>query len=83
MPSYPAGMSFNSENGILAQISGDFIAKGGNSLPPAGSDQPQTLTAEVEVPHLGRVRITYELMSSRHGKSRNWFWTGCYAEVAS
>jgi hypothetical protein len=27
------------------------------------------------------VRITYELMSSKRGKSRNWFWSGCFAEI--
>jgi hypothetical protein len=74
-------MSFHVDNGILAKIPGELIGQGSQSLPPAGFGQPERLHVEIDAGHLGKVRITYELKSSRRGKWTNWFWNACFAEV--
>lgn len=75
-------MSFYESNGILAKIPGALISKGSDALPPPSDGQPAEMSAMVDTPELGRVRITYKLSSSRHHKSRNWFWTAKFAEAA-
>ena len=74
-------MTFYADNGILAKIPGDLIARGSKTLPPAGAGQPEKMSVELDVGHLGRVRIAYRLTSSRRGKFHNWFWTASFAEV--
>lgn len=49
-------------------------------FPPPDDKQPAERKAEVDAGHLGRVRITYELSSSKHHKCRNWFWAPKFAE---
>ena len=70
-----------SDNGILARVPGEFIAAGSKLLPPAGPEQLATGQAVVpDVRDLGAVRITYELASHRHGKSRRWYWLAVRAD---
>jgi len=73
-------MTFRANNGILAKVPGDVIGRASQTLPPAKAGQPEHLTAEADAGHHGRVRITFELSSSRRGKWRNWFWTAVHAE---
>ena len=70
------------DNGILAHIGGGYFARTGYTLPPASAEQDKHASVELEVPGLGPVRITYELMSHRHESGRNWFWTATFAELA-
>ncbi|WP_431276295.1 hypothetical protein ACQ858_08580 [Variovorax ureilyticus] len=68
------------DNGMLAKVPGDVISLGSQTLPSPAAGQPERLTAEVDAGHHGRVRITFQLNSSRRGKWRNWFWTAVHAE---
>jgi hypothetical protein len=71
-------------NGILAQVPGEFIAAGTEQLPPPGPDQqeqPTRATVVQGVRDLGAVRITYELKSYRRGKSRAWHWAALRADL--
>ena len=78
---HPASMDPFDEDGILTQIRGDYIARALDMLPPPIAGEDTHATAEVEVPGIGRVRIRFELHSSRRGHSEHWFWTACYAEL--
>jgi hypothetical protein len=70
-------------NGILARIGGEHIARAENLLPEAGPEAiPQTPSVEIDVPDLGKVTIRFRLKSSKHGRSRNWFWSPVFAEKA-
>ena len=70
-------------NGILVKVRADDIAAGSHLLPPAGPGQPVELTAVVDTPNLGKVRITYRLKRSPRKKTGIWFWTAGYAEVVA
>jgi len=74
-------MSFYEPNGILAKIPGELISRAGQTLPAPDDGQPAELHAEIDVPDVGRVR--YRLMSSRHHKHANWFWTAVFAELVN
>jgi hypothetical protein len=79
----PAAQPAPSGNGILAKVSGALIAQGANQLPPAGADQPQQQEVVFQdVPYLGAVRITYELNSYSHGRSKHWHWRAVRADLA-
>ncbi|WP_286572399.1 hypothetical protein [Variovorax gracilis] len=67
---------------MLAQIRGDDIARASNLLPPASAGEDTHATVEVDVPGIGRVRISFELHSSRGRRFRHWFWTATRAELA-
>ena len=69
-------------NGILARIPGALIAEASQTLLPAGDGQPAERQAEIEVPGIGRMRITFRLSSSKRGRWVNWFWTATFAEAA-
>ena len=66
-------------NGILAQIPGDYVARAADTLPPAIADEDTHAVVVIGVPGLGRVRIKFQLLSSSHGR---WFWTATHAELA-
>lgn len=70
---------FGVDNGILAKIRGDDVAAGGQLLPAAGPGQPPELSAVVDTPAFGKVRITYRLKSSPRKKTGLWFWTAFHA----
>lgn len=74
----------NSDNGILAQVGGTFIAEGTKFLSPpaAGEVEPERRFAVVDVPHLGPVRIRYRLNRYKHGRSWHWSWVAEHAETA-
>ncbi|OUL98767.1 hypothetical protein A8M77_29945 [Variovorax sp. JS1663] len=69
-------------NGILAKIPGADVARGAQGLPTAAKGQPEQMQAEIDVDHLGLVRITYKLTEARHrGNTSHCFWCACYAEA--
>lgn len=74
-----AGMNDES-NGMLGKVGGEFIAAGSRQLPPPGSTAPKMMTAELQVEHLGLVRIHYRLTSNKHHRSVNWWWQAHFAE---
>jgi hypothetical protein len=70
------------DNGILAQVPGQYVAAALQLLPPpaAGADQ-----ASVEIdgpPELGRVRIHAEVVRWRRGKASTVFWSAVRADRA-
>jgi hypothetical protein len=73
----------DNDNGILAQIPGEYIARATNTLPPAVADQDAHAVVEMEVPGLGHVRVKFKLLSHCHRHSRHWFWTATHAELAA
>lgn len=70
------------ENGILRLIPGDIIG-GRPELPPAREGQSTPQVVVVDVPDLGPVRITYQLASYSHGKSKTWHWRPERADAAT
>jgi len=72
---------FDEDDGILAQIRGDYVAQAKNLLPPAIAGEDTHAAVELDVPGIGRVRIRFELHSSRTGGARHWFWTATHAEL--
>jgi hypothetical protein len=60
-----------------------LIAHASHTVPPPGAGKPAELHAEIDVPDIGRVRVRYRLMSSRHHKHTNWFWNACFAELVN
>lgn len=73
-----------SDNGILTQVGGTFIAQGAQQLPRAceAEQHEAQRVVSIEVPHLGLVRLTYQLNTYRHGRSRHWHWVAVRAEPA-
>lgn len=64
------------DGGIIAAVSSEDMTRGRHLLPEPGRDQPPTVTIEHDTQWHGRVRVTYDLCSSAHGKSaRRWFWS--------
>lgn len=74
-------IEFGVDNGILVKIRGDDIAGGSHLLPPAGPGQPPKLSAVVDTPNYGPVRITYRLCKSPRRRVNLWFWTAFHAAV--
>jgi hypothetical protein len=70
-PAYPFR-----DGGVIASVSSSDIDGGLHLLPEPGPSQPGTITIEHDTQRHGRVRVTYQLSCSAHGKSaRRWFWT--------
>lgn len=71
-------------NGILSKVPGDLIGAGARQLPPPCAQEEATPDRHVtlQVPHLGLVRISYELRSYRRGRSRFWHWQAVRADQA-
>jgi hypothetical protein len=71
------------DNGILARVGGPFIASGMANLQPASEVEPGTeRTAELNVPELGKITITYRAATFKHGRSRRWHWVAVRADSA-
>lgn len=70
------------DNGILAQVPGQYVAAALQLLPPPAAGAAQ---ASVEIdgpPELGRIRIHAEVVSWRRGKASRVFWSAVRAERA-
>jgi hypothetical protein len=61
-------------NGILTLVGGAHVAEGSNSLPVPCSAEEHTpwRRVVVEVPDLGLVHLSYELVRHKHGRSWHW-----------
>lgn len=68
-------------NGILAFVSGAQVSQAMQGLPACGADQPAKMTADVDVPGRGRVRITFERKRYRHYRNTFWIWTASRADL--
>ena len=74
-------MAWNDSNGILGKVSGPLISAALQQHGRPDSTSPPEVMSEIDVPHVGRVRIKIRLMSSRHHRSTNWFWNAYFAEM--
>jgi hypothetical protein len=68
-------------NGILAQVPGDFVGRAALSLPDAETSRSDTATATIDAAWAGTVRITYERVRIKHGKSAHWAWCATRADA--
>jgi len=68
------------DNGILAKIQPNIVARAEMSLPPAATATEQTMTVELVDPYQGRVRITCRREQYRHHKHRWWAWLAVHGE---
>jgi hypothetical protein len=71
-------------NGILGSVPGETVAAASRLLPPADAAAPGAREV-VEIdgpPWVGRVRITFEVLRWKHGRSRFVNWTAVHAERA-
>lgn len=73
---------FHHDNGMLAAVPGATIAAACRLLPPHETAAPGAReSAEIDGPEwIGRVRITFERHTWRHGKARMTAWVAVYAE---
>lgn len=71
------------ENGILAYVGAEYISAGSDPLPPASEKEQSQAERHVmlDVPGLGRVKITYELNTYRHRRSTFWHWRAKRADL--
>jgi len=68
-------MELNRDNGCLAFVGGDEIGGASRTLPPAGPDQPERMTVDIDTIRCGRVRLTFHLNSyTRPRKKVFWHW---------
>lgn len=62
------------DNGILAKIPGEYVAKAILPLPKPTALRPDC-EVELDVPGIGRVRFTAHCHKSNHGKNVSYFWS--------
>jgi hypothetical protein len=68
---------------LLARIPGGYIAKALQTLPPAAkAENSAIMDCFVNVPELGRVRITARRLEHTRGRSTHYFWTADSANLA-
>jgi hypothetical protein len=69
------------DTNLLFKIPGQYISAGSRSLPSAetATDDPQQ--AVVDVPGIGRVRLTYTRFKHKKAKTTRFFWTVESAEL--
>jgi hypothetical protein len=65
----------------LSRIRGGDIAAAQQSLPTCEGNSPDTTTADVDAEHVGRVRICFTKMQSKHHRTSRWFWAAESAEL--
>lgn len=70
-------------NGYLLHVPGEVIAAGSATLPAPSENEKHRpeRTVEVDVPHLGKMRVTYMLKKYRHYKSNYWNWLAARADL--
>jgi hypothetical protein len=66
---------------LTSRIRGEDIAAAQCSLPTCEPSLPDTTTADVDAQHVGRVRICFTKMHSKHHRTRRWFWVAASAEL--
>jgi hypothetical protein len=69
------------DNGILAQVPGQFTGAAAMSLPPADSvARDAVLTVDVEAAHVGSVRLSFTPKLAQHRRHRHWYWSAFRAD---
>jgi hypothetical protein len=70
------------DNGILAQVPGQFTGAATTSLPPADSvARDAVLTVDVEAAHVGWVRISFAPRLAQHHRHKHWYWAAFRADA--
>lgn len=70
----------NEDNGILATIPGQYLGEALKSLPhPDATADDQMVDIDVE--HIGRVRLYIRRQKAVRGKHSHWFWSTWRAEA--
>jgi hypothetical protein len=59
---------------LLGRIRGQDIAAAAHTLPACGPDARDTMTADIDAVHVGRVRITFTKFQATHLELSQWFW---------
>lgn len=67
-------------NGILAEVPGQYVAQASLTLPPAAAAEDREYPVEIDAGHAGRVRIFYRKQKAKRGKFSHWFWQARRAE---
>jgi hypothetical protein len=71
------------DNGILAQVPGEFTGAAAMSLPRADSvARDAVLTVDVEAAHVGWVRLSFTPKLAKHRRHRHWYWSAFRADAA-
>ncbi|HEX4524656.1 MAG TPA: transporter substrate-binding domain-containing protein [Casimicrobiaceae bacterium] len=65
---------------IMPQIPGEYLSPGPYWLPRAETATDKTHWIQCTLPRFGSVRITYERMTHKRGRTCSWFWTPVSAE---
>jgi hypothetical protein len=73
------------QNGILGSVPGETVAAASRLLPPADAAAPGAReVVEIDGPAwVGRVRVTFERYTWKHGKNRFTGWAAVHAELVS
>ncbi len=73
------------DRGIIASIAAEYIGAAMRQLPEPGEKEKGAPVRHgiVDVPGQGRVRITFELATWRHHKTRGWRWGLVRADVVT
>lgn len=69
------------DNGILAQVPGDYVAQAALTLPPATTVEDRDYPVEIDAGHAGLVRITFQRQKARRAKRTHWFWSAKRADA--
>lgn len=70
------------DNGILARIPGEYVARALDSLDdPASYTTYERIATELEVPSVGNVKFTCVCLRMRKGKSARNYWVAERAEL--
>ena len=69
-----------SDNGILAEVPGQYVAEAKQSLPPAATAEDRDYDVVIDAGHAGRVRIFFRKQKAKRGKFSHWFWAAKWAE---
>ena len=63
-----------SKANLLVRIPNQYIAAGSRDLPDAATAADEYQHAIVEVPGIGKVRLTYKRFSDKRARSHYFFW---------
>ncbi|HKU28802.1 MAG TPA: hypothetical protein VJQ54_25245 [Candidatus Sulfotelmatobacter sp.] len=70
------------ENGILGQIHGQYIAAAIGTLGRATREAPDRHEVVVEAGHAGTIRLFIEKKRAQHGRDSHYYWSAHRAEQA-
>lgn len=67
-------------NGILAEVGGQYVSEAGKTLPPAATAEDRDYPVEIDAGHAGKVRILFRKQKLKRAKHSHWFWLARRAE---